>query len=242
MTRDYTRGDVPDLGDAIIEQGVMPAVDNLLAGPTTAPEMVGLAAANMNNEPNPRKRFNHGRVWYKTPSVWWLLPITAVSAMFRASTIAPRTELFIKFACDELRPEYRVDANVVQWDVTPGNAQTDVPITFVQRNTTLKTTLLRPDKRCAQDPAVHRAAAKLSAGIISAQGILSTLTLGWWAQYSDRAGRTKVLGISALAVLITDVLLFLVAFKAEILPGGYRFLILGGALDGLAGGASFGFS
>ncbi|CAE6475036.1 unnamed protein product [Rhizoctonia solani] len=238
MTRDYTRGDVPDLGDAIIEQGVVPAVDNLLAGPTTAPEMVGLAAANMNNEPNPRKRFNHGRAWYKTPSVWWLLPITAVSAMFRASTIAPRTELFIKFACDELRPEYRVDTNVVQWDVTLGNAQTDVPITFVQRNTTLKTTLLRPDKRCAQDPAVHRAAAKLSAGIISTQGILSTLTLGWWAQYSDRAGRTKVLGISALAVLITDVLLFLVAFKAEILPGGYRFLILGGALDGLAGGFS----
>lgn len=103
-------------------------------------------------------------------------------AMFRASTIAPRTELFIKFACDELRPEYRVDANVVQWDTTRKSAQVDIPMTFVQRNTAVKTMLLHPDKRCSQDPEVHRAAAKLSAAITSAQGILSTITLGWWAQ------------------------------------------------------------
>ncbi|KAH7340751.1 hypothetical protein B0J17DRAFT_652648 [Rhizoctonia solani] len=234
MTHNDTRGHVPDSRDASIEQVVVPAVDNLLADMSTVPEMVGPTAAGMNDEPNPRKGPNHKRSWYKTPSVWWLLPITAMSAMFRASTIAPRTELFIKFACDELKPEYRVDSNVVQWDTTPRN----VEVTFVQSNISMKTTLLHPDKRCTQDPAVHRAAAKLSAGITSAQGILSTFTLGWWAQFSDRAGRTKVLGISALAVLITDALLFLVAFKAEILPGGYKILILGGALDGLAGGFS----
>ena len=77
----------------------------------------------------------------------------------------------------------------------------------------------------------------------------------WSVQYSDRAGRTRLLGISAAGVLITfvgfmfsrisrtdvgwndrDLLLFLVAFKADVLPGGYRILILGGAIDGLVGG------
>ncbi|CAE6409542.1 unnamed protein product [Rhizoctonia solani] len=161
-----------------------------------------------------------------------------MGAMFRASTIAPRTELFIKFACDELRPEYSIDIKTVQWESTNTTPEV-IPITFVPPGgQTVKTTLHHPDKRCAQDPVVHRAAAKLSAGITSAQGILSVLTLGWWAQYSDRAGRTRVLGISAFAVLIADALLFLVAFKGKALPGGYRVLILGGALDGLAGGFS----
>ncbi|CCO28839.1 hypothetical protein BN14_02837 [Rhizoctonia solani AG-1 IB] len=161
-----------------------------------------------------------------------------MGAMFRASTIAPRTELFIKFACDELRPEYSVEIKTVQWESTNTTPEV-IPITFVPPGgQTVKTTLHHPDKRCAQDPVVHRAAAKLSAGITSAQGILSVLTLGWWAQYSDRAGRTRVLGISAFAVLIADALLFLVAFKGKALPGGYRVLILGGALDGLAGGFS----
>ncbi|KAG8734090.1 hypothetical protein FRC11_012240 [Ceratobasidium sp. 423] len=247
MTND-ARGDASGSGDTLVEQGVVPAVDNLLADVTTDPEMVGLAAAGMSDNSQPRRGANHKRPWYKTPSVWWLLPITAVSAMFRASTIAPRTELFIKFACDELRPEYRVDANVIQWSTASKGTQVDVPITFVQRNSILsnrimKATIHHPDKRCAQDPVVHRAAAKLSAGITSAQGILSCLTLGWWAQYSDRAGRTRTMGISAVAVLITDILLFLVAFKADVLPGGYRILILGGALDGLAGEAvQLGFS
>ncbi|KAG9088414.1 hypothetical protein FRC06_002049 [Ceratobasidium sp. 370] len=182
--------------------------------------------------------------WYKTPSVWWLLPITAVAALFRASTIAPRTELFIKFACDELRPEYRVDT--LQWNGAAKNAKISseiaIPITYVsqpvQEKRRFEATLLHPDKRCIQDKEVHRAAAKLSAAITSAQGMLSILTTGWWTQYSDRVGRTRILAISAVAVLITDALLFLVAFRADMIPGGYRILILGGAIDGLAGGFS----
>ncbi|KAJ1309189.1 hypothetical protein OPQ81_004858 [Rhizoctonia solani] len=242
MTHGEAREDASGSADLVFEQGLVAAADNLLADVTTAPEIVGLAAAGMADDTKPVKRTSRKRPWYKTPSVWWLLPITAMSAMFKASTIAPRTELFIKFACDELKPEYRVDANVSQWGSRLKGAETDV-LAFVPRNSVLgdrnmKVTLLHPDKRCAQDPAVHRAAAKLSAGITSAQGMLSCVTLGWWAQYSDRAGRTKVLGISAFAVLITDLLLLLVAFKASILPGGYRILILGGALDGIAGGFS----
>jgi hypothetical protein len=123
--------------------------------------------------------------------------------MFRASTIAPRTELFIKFACDELRPEYRVDAT--RWINTTENADTsnklELTITYLPQpvkgekgdanqrgqlpmdeKAPMKTTLLHPDKRCVQDKEVHRAAAKLSAAITSAQGMLSCLTTGWWTQ------------------------------------------------------------
>ncbi|GAB1517235.1 hypothetical protein RhiTH_000279 [Rhizoctonia solani] len=247
MTHDDARGDSSGPEVTLVEQGIIPAADNLLGDATAAPEMVGLVAAAAaataeTNDDSKGRKGNRSRPWYKTPSVWWLLPITALGATSRAATIAPRTELFIKFACDELRPEYSVDANPTYWNPSPtNNTLIDVPVTFVHENTTsrdeiVKTTLHHPDKRCAQDPVVHRAAAKLSAAITSAQGIFSLLTLGWWAQYSDRAGRTKVLGISGFAILVADALLFLVAFKGKVLPGGYRILILGGALDGLAGG------
>lgn len=116
--------------------------------------------------------------------------------MIRASTIAPRAELFIKFACDELRPEYRVD--MVRWDdnrISTGtprnesdrNTPYQVKLTYVSNGhekggELAKVALHRPDPRCAQDPAVHRAAAKLSAGITSAQGLFSVFTIGWWTQ------------------------------------------------------------
>ncbi|KDN51795.1 hypothetical protein RSAG8_00343, partial [Rhizoctonia solani AG-8 WAC10335] len=222
-------------GDAVIEQGIIP--DNALAETMPAPEI--------ENGLNLAKESNRRRPWNKTPSMWWIVPITVLSIMVTTSTIAPRTELFIKFVCDELRPEYRVDidANGVQWRPGPRGTQTNVSLTFAQGNPILddrvmKPALPHPDKRCSQDPAVHSATAKLSAGVTSAEGMLSFLTLGWWSQYSDRAGRKRVLAISAFTMLIADALLFLVAFNAEVLPGGYRMLILGGVIHGLSGGIS----
>ncbi|KAG8743686.1 hypothetical protein FRC10_011559 [Ceratobasidium sp. 414] len=171
--------------------------------------------------------------WYKTPSVWWLLPITAVAALFRASTLAPRTELFIKFACDELRPEYRVDT--MQWNGAAKNAdalsEVTIPITYVsqpvQGETRFGARLLHPDRRCVQDKEVHRAAAKLSAAITSAQGMLSILTTGWWTQVRQIllafVGLSGDRGPSKISLVGTH---------------GYRILILGGALDGLAGGST----
>ncbi|KAG8705610.1 hypothetical protein FRC08_001574 [Ceratobasidium sp. 394] len=225
------------------DPNIVPPSDAPLIDPDVSSDVFGITTHTNDTEAAVSEGVTRRKPWYKTPSVWWLLPITAMGALFRASTIAPRTELFIKFACDELRPEYRVDA--LQWNSAANNtsasSEVAIPITYVsqpQEKTRFEATLLHPDKRCIQDKEVHRAAAKLSAAITSAQGMLSVLTTGWWTQYSDRVGRTRILAISAAAVLITDALLFLVAFRADIIPGGYRILILGGALDGLAGGFS----
>ncbi|KAG8696390.1 hypothetical protein FRC09_008541 [Ceratobasidium sp. 395] len=229
------------------DPNIVPAVDAPLIDPDVSPDLLGITRRSDDPEVavnrSPGSSNAHGP-WYKRPSVWWLLPITAVAATFRASTIAPRTELFIKFACDELRPEYRVDA--LQWSPAArsvnSSTKLEVPLTYLskptQENPSLRATLLHPDRRCIQDKEVHRAAAKLSASITTAQGMLSVLTTGWWTQYSDRVGRTRLLAISAAAVLIIDGLLFLVAFRADSVPGGYRILILGGAMDGLVGGFS----
>ncbi|CAE6436753.1 unnamed protein product [Rhizoctonia solani] len=231
-------GDVPDAGHMVAERASVVEDTSLAANTTTAREM-----EDELKKTYATKGFNRRMPWYKTPSVWWILPITVVSKIITASTIAPHTELFIKFACDDLRPEYGIDTNTVQWRPGPRDTQTNVSLTFVQNhpildNHVMKSMLLHPDQRCFQDPAVHGAVAKLSARITSAEGIFSCLTLGWWTQYSDRAGRTKVLAITAFTMLLADALFFLVAFNAAILPGGYQILILGGVIRGLSGGLS----
>ncbi|CUA75023.1 Cohesin subunit SA-3 [Rhizoctonia solani] len=233
MPHSNTGNGVSSPVDVIVEQGSIHG--DPLTHTGVAPEI--------ETELKPETETGRRRPWYKQPSTWWIVPIMFVVSIVNASTTAPRTELFLKFACDELRPEYRVDTNVAQRYPGPKGTQTNVSLTFIQKNPTLddhimKPTLLHPDKRCSQDPAVHRAVAKLDAGITTAEGILSFLALGWWSQYSDRSGRMKVLAISGFTMLIADAMIFLVAFNAENLPGGYRILILGGIIHGLAGGSS----
>lgn len=72
--------------------------------------------------------------------------------------------------------------------------------------------------------------------MMTIMGILAVLTTGFWASLSDIHGRTLVLAISIFGVLITDANFLLTAHFSNYLPGGYRFLIIGPLLDGLAGG------
>jgi MFS family permease len=73
-------------------------------------------------------------------------------------------------------------------------------------------------------------------------GILSCLTTAWWGSLADRFGRTSVMGISMLGLLVNDLTFIITAFFVERLPGGYWFLTLGFALEGMVGGMTTGIA
>lgn len=55
-------------------------------------------------------------------------------------------------------------------------------------------------------------------------------------QLSDRFGRTLVMGISIIGLLMTDFnFIFVTKFYTK-LPGGYWFLVVGPILEGILGG------
>ncbi|KDN51793.1 hypothetical protein RSAG8_00341, partial [Rhizoctonia solani AG-8 WAC10335] len=56
--------------------------------------------------PSPARSVGPHRPWHKSPNPLWLLPLTVIGAPLMAATIAPRQELYIRLACNELRPEY----------------------------------------------------------------------------------------------------------------------------------------
>lgn len=55
-------------------------------------------------------------------------------------------------------------------------------------------------------------------------------------QYADRHGRTSVMGISLIGLLITDVNFILIYYFFDQLPGGYWLLLIGPLIEGTLGG------
>lgn len=62
-----------------------------------------------------------------------------------------------------------------------------------------------PSKRCLSDPAVQAGAAKIQTIMTTTMGVLSALTTGWWGHFGERHGRTRVLAMSTLGLLLTFV-------------------------------------
>lgn len=60
-----------------------------------------------------------------------------------------------------------------------------------------------PTKRCISDPAVQAGAARLQTMMTTTMGILSALTTGWWGHFGERRGRTRVLTVATLGLLLT---------------------------------------
>ncbi|KAF8643895.1 hypothetical protein AX16_008911 [Volvariella volvacea WC 439] len=89
---------------------------------------------------------------------------------------------------------------------------------------------------CASDPVVQAAVAKLAAVSTACMGFLSCITTGWWGSFSDRQGRTKLMGISVLGAILTDFNFIFVSQFHHYLPGNYWFLLLGPLVEGLFGG------
>ncbi|OCF34273.1 hypothetical protein I316_04226 [Kwoniella heveanensis BCC8398] len=91
---------------------------------------------------------------------------------------------------------------------------------------------------CKKDVKVQAAAAKLTMTMTTTMGVLAALTTGFWGQTSDRLGRTKVMAFVEIGLLMNELCFIAVATFPYLVPGGYRFLLLGPTIEGLAGGYS----
>ncbi|PFH51723.1 hypothetical protein AMATHDRAFT_142025 [Amanita thiersii Skay4041] len=170
--------------------------------------------------------------WWKRPSPWWcvLLGILPFNAMAGSATIAPQIETYTMLACKVHCPGiYNGNATLV--------ASTEIQSIPLNSQTALDG-LAIVAKKCAADPEVQAAVAKLDTVMSISTGILSCLTTAWWGAFSDRHGRLSVIGLYAIGHFLTNLLFILVGLYTEKFPGGYWFLILGALLEGALGGGS----
>ncbi|KDN51796.1 hypothetical protein RSAG8_00344, partial [Rhizoctonia solani AG-8 WAC10335] len=127
-------------------------------------------------EAPPRPRTDYKR----KASPWWLIPIVAISALIYAGTIAPRTELLVKLACNNLHPGWDLVSN----STSAHKNETTTPssshprgfferLHFVERLAPLqkRSQITTPgtSPMCSDDDAVQKEVAKLyQTGIIFA--------------------------------------------------------------------------
>ncbi|KAH9484437.1 putative membrane protein C14C4.07 [Psilocybe cubensis] len=201
--------------------------------------------------------------WWKKPSPWWLLMLMPFTAIATSATIAPRIEMYTILACKTHRPdifrEVYPDYDMQGLASALSRSSDQVGPTYASNSSSVLSALSevsflstdtwtdgienmsrRPIKKnkCAADPTVAAAVAKLTAVISTWMGTLSILTTGWWGAFSDRYGRTRVMGIFILSLLFADLMFIMVAKISHRLPGGYWFLVIGPSLEGLLGGSA----
>jgi MFS family permease len=70
-------------------------------------------------------------------------------------------------------------------------------------------------------------------------GLLSVLTTGWWGHFGERYGRVKVLALSTLGLVLTDLIFILVSSPGNPLSKyGHKLLLIAPITEGLMGGWS----
>ena len=96
-----------------------------------------------------------------------------------------------------------------------------------------------PHERCALDARVQSVAARLQTIVVIVMGIVSTLTTGWWGHFGERHGRTKVMAIGALGMLITDFTFAAISIpNSPFMRHGHALLVVAPFFEGLLGGWS----
>ncbi|KAG1754617.1 major facilitator superfamily domain-containing protein [Suillus lakei] len=200
--------------------------------------------------------------WWKRPSPYWLVFATPLASIGFSAVIGPRVEMYTVLACRVHAPELPYEPNVMLqlaqphsmlstnmagtlhdgFNLSAASVSAQPVSLYIPANTGPQQEHVPDRDQCASDPVVQAAVAQLSAVLSTTMGILSCLTTAWWGSLSDRFGRTSVMGISVLGLLANDLTFIITAFFVERLPGGYWFLILGFALDGVVGGMTTGIA
>ncbi|CAE7082933.1 unnamed protein product [Rhizoctonia solani] len=178
-------------------------------------------------------------------SPWWLIPIVAITALLYAGTIAPRTELLIKLACNNLHPGWDLVSNSTflgkNETTPPGSHSRSFPerLHLVERPVLQKRSQITTpgtSSMCSNDDAVQKEVAKLNTSISLTSGILSVFTTAAWAKLSDRVGRIRILTIGAFSGLMVDAIFLGVVLNSDKFPSGYWLLVISNMIDGVFGG------
>ncbi|KAJ6525633.1 major facilitator superfamily domain-containing protein [Mycena capillaripes] len=203
-------------------------------------------ADDAQEDPQPRPERQH-LPWWKRPSPWWLLVCTPLSTIAMSTTIAPKVEVYTLLACSVHKPEIFRDRKYLPsytpslWPHSEPNDTTFPPSFDIAMKSGISTSMEKPKPSpCASDPVVLAAVARLTTAITTSMGVLGCLTTGWWGAFSDRYGRSRILGLTIFGLLVNDLNFIFVVKNFQRIPGGYWFLIVGPIFEGLLGGISTG--
>ncbi|PLB53642.1 hypothetical protein P170DRAFT_371796 [Aspergillus steynii IBT 23096] len=154
-----------------------------------------------------------GGFWsrWRQPSIMWLMPFLLLFMLAFGGIVVPRINLTVALVCrDYLNDRAAQDPNF-----------TFLPVVFGDQN-----------PQC-QIPEVQSQVAQLQLYLNLTSAILSALVSPHLGHISDRHGRTRIMAVTALGMILAELVVVIIAANTETIPINVLFLFA--LFDGLGG-------
>ncbi|GAA6024092.1 hypothetical protein JCM11491_005990 [Sporobolomyces phaffii] len=160
----------------------------------------------------------------RAASGYWILPATLIFSLLSGAGATVEVEILGQMACRMVAardPTLEPPASVLSglgsvFLAVPGSDAADWA------------------QRCRASSAVSKTSTEIVTSIALVGGILSALTSGYWGKISDQHGRKPVLAAASLGELLVAALFSLTLAFPQLF--GFKTLLVGAVIGGLAGG------
>ncbi|KAI0066006.1 MFS general substrate transporter [Artomyces pyxidatus] len=183
------------------------------------------------------------RPWWRRPSHWWYTAVIPLSLAASTATVAPSLELFTGLICDYQRSAsgsteglYTPLARRSVLNVLPSYSSSMAQFSSSHVPSGFSSLNAGNGIPCASDPAVQAAVTTLVLIVTTVEGVLGSLTAAAWGSFSDRYGRTRVIGVNIGSLMLSDMILISAITWPQYIPGGHWAMVFGSFLMGALGG------
>ena len=118
---------------------------------------------------------------WKRPHPRWLVPLALIASLARGLTLAARVQIITRISCDALHRASLDNAQHFGSPLASANAISDI---------------------CFSDPLVQASAAQVQMLLTIISGGVTAFTAGRWGKWGDKSGRTKVMSVALLGLVL----------------------------------------
>ena len=149
-------------------------------------------------------------VWFKRPSVLWLLPVFLLFNLAMGATMMPRTNIVISLICRKIQSAHADSGDTMQTARRHGAGTMAQAMDGTANNTAGAVVIGDYNPQCSID-SVESATAMLQLYGNLIAGILGAITAPVWGKLSDRYGRIRPLAAASTVILVSEIMMIIIA-------------------------------
>ena len=149
-------------------------------------------------------------VWFKRPSVFWLLPVFLLFNLAMGATMMPRTNVVISLICRKILSAHADSGNTMQAIRRHGTGTMAQAMDGTANHTADTVVIGDYNPQCSID-SVESATAMLQLYGNLVAGILGAITAPIWGKLSDRYGRIRPLAAASTVTLVSEIMMIIIA-------------------------------
>ena len=149
-------------------------------------------------------------VWFKRPSVFWLLPVFLLFNLAMGATMMPKTNIVISLICRKILSAHADLGDTMQTTRHHGAGTMAQAMDGTANNTASSIVIGDYNPQCSID-SLESATAMLQLYGNLIAGILGAISAPTWGKLSDRYGRITPLAAASTVILLSEIMMIIIA-------------------------------